>query len=124
MNTKPITRLLTLLVIPAVVAGFSMNAHAGSLSLEEKLNQCQMAFDKAHSGDLNQAEAAKARREHMKLVREILADLNKRNANVDTAGGEVLSQQEILNNLRVMGRLLEMLATDQQRATIDWSYTY
>ena len=124
MNTKPITRLLTVLVIPAVLAGFSINTHAESSSLEDKLNQCQIAFDKAHSGDMSQTEAAKARREHMALVREILADLNKRNATVDTAGGEVLSQQEILDNLRVMGRLLEMIAIDHQGTAAEWSYVY
>lgn len=124
MNTKPVTRLLALLVIPAVLAGFSVSLHAGSLSLDEKLNKCQVAFDKAHGGNMSQAEAVMARREHMTLVREILEDLNKRNATVDTASGEELSQQEILNNLQVMGRLLEMLAIEQQRATIDWSYTY
>ena len=124
MNTKSITRLLTILVIPAVIAGFSMNVHAGSSSLDEKLNQCQMAFDKAHSGDMSQAEAAKARRDHMTLVREILEDLNKRNAAVNTASGEVLSQQEILNNLRVMGRLLEMLVIDHQGTIPEWSYVY
>ncbi len=107
-----------------MIAGFSMNVHAGPLSLEEKLNQCQTAFDKAHSGDLSQADAAKARREHMVLAREILEDLNKRNAAVDTAGGEVLSQQEILDNLRVMGRLLEMQVIDLQGTTPEWSYVY
>jgi hypothetical protein len=124
MNTRPITRLLTVLIIPAVIAGFSMNVHAGPLSLQEKLNQCQTAFDKAHSGDLTQAEAAKARREHVVLAREILEDLNKRNAAVDTASGKVLSQQEILDNLRVMGRLLEMLVIDHQGTVPEWSYVY
>ena len=124
MNTRPITRLLTVLIIPAVIAGFSMNVHAGPLSLQEKLNQCQTAFDKAHSGDLTQAEAATARREHVVLAREILEDLNKRNAAVETASGKVLSQQEILDNLRVMGRLLEMLVIDHQGTTPEWSYVY
>ena len=124
MNIKPVTRFLTVLVIPAVIAGFSMNVYAGTASLDEKLKQCQMAFDKAHSGEMSQAEAAKARQKHMELVREILTDLNKRNAAVDTASGEVLSQQEILDNLRVMGRLLEMLAIDHQGTTPEWSYVY
>ena len=124
MNTKPINHLLAVLVIPVVLGLFTMNAHAGPASVEDKLNQCQIAFDKAHSGDMSQSEAAKARREHMALAREILEDLNKRNAAIDTAGGEVLSQQEILNNLRVMGRLLEMLAIDRQGATAEWSYVY
>lgn len=124
MNTKSITRLLTVLIIPIMIAGFSMNVSAKPLSLDEKLDQCQMAFDKANSGDLSQTDAAKARREHMTLVREILMDLNKRNAAVDTAGGEVLSQQEILDNLRVMGRLLEMMAINHQRTTPEWSYVY
>ncbi len=124
MNSKPITRLLTVLVIPAVIAGFSLNVYAGSSLLDEKLNQCQMAFDKAHSGELSQAEAGKARLKHMELMREILADLNKRNAAVDTASGEVLSQQEILDNLRLMGRLLEMLAINHHGTTTEWSYLY
>ena len=124
MNTKSVTRLLIVVIIPAVIAGFSLNAYAGPSSLDEKLNQCQIAFDKAHSGELSQAEANKARRKHVVLVREILEELNKRNAAVDTTSGEVLSQQEVLNNLRVMGRLLEMLVIDHMGTPPEWSYVY
>lgn len=85
--------------------------------LHKKLEQCEAAFEQARSGKLSQEEAWKARREHKKLAKEILAILNKRNADIST-----ISNEEILENLRVMGRLLEMLATDHPAMTDEWGY--
>lgn len=40
------------------------NSFAADYPLEEKLQQCEAAFEKMHSGDLTQQEAWKVRREH------------------------------------------------------------
>ncbi len=109
-------KLLSVLVLSTAVF-FTGSSFAGSFPMEKKLEQCELAFDKAQSGKLSQAEAWKARREHKKLAQEILADLNKRNAEITT-----ISNEEVLNNLRVMGRLLEMLATDHPVMQDEWGY--
>jgi hypothetical protein len=109
-------KLLSVFVLTAAVF-FISNSFAGSFPMEEKLKQCEMAFEQAQSGKLSQAEAWKARREHKKLAREILASLNKQNAEITT-----ISNEEILNNLRVMGRLLEMLAADHPTMQDEWGY--
>ncbi len=96
---------------------FSGNSFAADSAIEKKLTQCEAAFDLAQSGKLSQKEAWLARREHKKLASEILADLNERNAKLST-----ISNEEILSNLKVMGRLLEMLATDHPTVTDEWGY--
>lgn len=109
-------KLLSVLVLSAAVF-FTGNSFAAGSAMEKKLEQCEVAFEQAQSGKLSQAEAWKARREHKKLAQEILAELNKRNAQLTS-----ISNEEVLKNLRVMGRLLEMLATDHPTMTDEWGY--
>ncbi|HEB57040.1 MAG TPA: hypothetical protein ENI98_12210 [Gammaproteobacteria bacterium] len=114
-------QLISALLLAAAIM-FSGVTYAGQSGihngdLHKKLEQCEAAFNQAQSGKLSQEEAWKARREHKKLAREILAALNKRNAEIST-----ISNEEILENLRVMGRLLEMLATDHPAMTDEWGY--
>ncbi len=96
---------------------FADNSYANDFPLHEKLENCEAAFDKMQSGKLTQEEAWIARREHKKLAREILTSLNKSNAELKT-----ISNEEILNNLKVMGRLLEMISTDHPTMTDEWGY--
>jgi len=109
-------QVLTIFVLSAAVF-FSGSSFATGFPMEKKLEQCEAAFEQAQSGKLSQEEAWKARREHKKLAQEILASLNKRNARITT-----ISNEEVLNNLRVMGRLLEMLATDHPTLQDEWGY--
>ncbi len=96
---------------------YTNESMANDFPLHEKLEKCEAAFKQAQSGKLSQEEAWIARREHQKLAREILADLNKENAKIKT-----ISNEDILNNLRVMGRLLEMLSTDHPTLKDEWGY--
>jgi hypothetical protein len=123
MTAKALTNVVGILFIAMAVGAGVNEVSAGPYPLEMKLKQCEIAFQNAHSSTMSQAEAAKARRDHAQLVREILQELNKRNAAVDDKHGKTLSQDEILNNFRVMGRMLEMIASDHQPASLEWSYT-
>jgi len=122
MKTTMKNQLLSVIMLSAAVVlpGAVM---ADDFPLHTKLQKCEAAFEKMQSGKLSQAEAWRARKEHKKLTLEILEELNQRNAAVDTATGEVLSNQEILNNFKVMGRLLAMLAADHPSETDEWGYT-
>jgi hypothetical protein len=117
-------QLLSVLLLTGTLLVSGSGNAADIFPLEAKLKQCEMAFKKAHSGELTLAEAGKARQKHMKLVMEILEDINKRNTAVDISTGESLTQKEIVNNFRVMGRLLEMLAADHQAPKTLWDYAY
>ncbi len=116
------TQLLSALVLSSALF-ISGNSFADDFPLHTKLQQCETAFQKMQSGNMSQADAYKAKKQHKQLVREILDSLNKRNAEVSTATGEVLSNEEILNNFKVMGRLLAMLAADHPSETDEWGYT-
>jgi len=116
MNTKSIS--IAILLFTLAASGFSIEATATPYPLTEKLQQCETAFKNAHSGKTTQVEAAKARQKHMKLVREILQQMNLRNTGLADKG-EPLSQKEVMQNLTVMGRLLEMLAADHQAPQAD-----
>jgi len=121
MKKKSKTQLMSALVLTGTIL-ISSSVFANDFPMHAKLQQCEMAFDKMQSGKMSQADAWKARKQHKKLVREILAQLNKRNAEVSTATGEELSGVEILNNFKVMGRLLAMLAAEHPAETDDWGY--
>ncbi len=114
-------QLLSALVLSGAIF-ISGSSFAKDSTMHTKMQQCEVAFEKMQSGKMSQAEAWKARKEHKKLVREILDNLNKRNAKVSTATGEVLSGEEILNNFKVMGRLLAMLAAEHPAQTDEWGY--
>ncbi len=116
MKQKSSTQLLSVIILSVAVFSAGSSFAAG-FPMEKKLEQCEAAFVQAQSGKLSQEEAWKARREHKKLAQEILASLNKRNATLST-----ISNEDILNNLRVMGRLLEMLATDHPTMQDEWGY--
>ena len=110
----------TLVLLGAVL--ISANSLAADYPLEDKLQQCQAAFEKMHSGDLSQDEAWKVRREHKMLVKEILEDLNKRNHDILKSKDRAMSSDEVVSNLVVIGSLLEMLATENLRTTDEWGY--
>jgi len=99
------------------------SSFAKDFSMHEKLQQCENAYEKMKNANMSQADAWKARKQHKQLVSEILSKLNKRNADVSTATGEELSGAEILNNFKVMGRLLEMLAAEHPSDTDEWGYS-
>lgn len=122
MKTLSKAQLLSTLVLTGAIL-FSANSFAKDFPMQAKLEQCEMAFENMQSGKMSQADAWKARKQHKILVREILNNLNKRNAQVSTATGEELSGEEILNNFKVMGRLLAMLAAEHPAETDDWGET-
>lgn len=98
------------------------SSFASDYPLKEKLQQCEAAFDKMHSGELSQEQAWKLRREHKKLVKEILASLNKHNHAILKSKDHTMTSEEILDNFIVMGSLLEMLASENLRLTDEFGY--
>ncbi len=106
----------------AAIFFISTNSLAADYPLEEKLQQCQAAFEKMHSGDLTQEEAWKVRREHKVLVSQILGNLNQRNHDIMASKDHSMSSEEVLQNLIIIGSLLEMLATEDLRITDEWGY--
>ena len=60
----------------------------------------------------------------VKLSRHLLQHLNERSASIDLDEGDTLSSAEILLNIRVMGRLLDVLVADALPHEDDWSYVY
>ena len=117
-------KLLSVLSISGIIFISSNVLAAEIYPMEAKLKQCEIAFKEAHSGDLVLSEAVMARQKHMKLVMEILEELNRRNAEISVTKGESLTQKDIVDNFHVMGRLLEMLATDHQAPKTLWDFAY
>lgn len=117
-------KLLSVLSISGIIFISGIGFGAEIYPMEAKLKQCEIAFEEAHSGDLVVSEAIMARQQHMKLVKEILEELNRRNAEIRVNSGEVMTQKEIVSNFHVMGRLLEMLASDHQPPKTLWDFAY
>ena len=119
---------LTVPVIFAVVISVlsSLGAsplYAAESSLDEKLKQCSIAFKAAHDGNATRAEATKARDKHIKLMAEILAEMNQRNMRASEQN-KPLTPEEASDNIRVMGHLMSMLAADHMAPDYDWSWVY
>lgn len=113
--------LITALIVLSTIFISSFGL-ADEYTIKEKLQQCEATFDKMHSGKLSQEEAWKMRRQHKKLVKEILSSLNERNHAAMKPGADKLSEDEVLDNFIVMGSLLEMLSTENLRMTDEWGY--
>lgn len=124
MKTLPKKILLPILVLSGTIFISGSSFAAEDFSMEDKLKQCEMAFNNAHSGSMSQAEAAKSHRKHKDLMLEILENLNKRNTEISTKTGEAMSNKEIIDNFRVMGRLLEMIAGAHRPPQTEWDYAY
>lgn len=110
-------------VISMLSALGSAPLYAEEFPLNEKLKQCSMAFKESRNSKATREEAIKAREEHIKLMVEILQNLNKRNV-AAAEQNEPLSPKDASDNIRVMGHLMEMLAADHMRPDYDWSFVY
>lgn len=120
MKTLQKTMLVYTLLMPIVVF-FPTNETLAIPTFEQvNVEECDLAFHKAQTQVLSQAAAWKARNQHKALVRNILKNLNQRNAEVSLAGGS-LSHEEVLTNLKIMGRLLDILAAEYP-VTDEWGY--
>ncbi len=118
------TQLLSALLLSGAVLISGNVLAAEKFDIDAKLEQCREAYNDAHSGKMSVAEAGRAQQKHMKLMQEILKNLNKRNSKASLKTGEALTDAEIIQNLRVMGHLLEMIAGAHQQPVTEWNYAY
>jgi len=118
------TQLLSALLLSGAVLISGNVLAAEKFDMDAKLEQCRAAYNDAHSGKMSVAEAGRAQLKHMKLMQEILKNLNQRNSKASLKTGEALSDAEIIQNLRVMGHLLEMIAGAHQQPVTEWNYAY
>lgn len=115
---KNITKAFLPLLLAGLL-GLTGGAALAADNLDQKLQQCQAAFQKSRRADLPQNEARKAEQEHLKLMVEIMQDLNKR-----AASDKSLSPEEVRTHLRVMGHLVEMLGVKAMPPEYEWNYLY
>ena len=118
-----LVRYLSAVAFTAFLSLTGFSSFAAEFPMAEKLQQCEAAFKASRSKTATREEAAKAREEHIKLMVEILQNLNNLNVAADDQG-RALTPEELSNNVRVMGHLIEMLAVDHMAPKYDWSYIY
>ncbi len=120
MNRKSLSAVL-------FVAGLSLLTSSVGLAaeypLEQKLQQCDQAFAQSRDSGATREQAAKARVKHLKLMAEILQNLNDENGRA-AANGKPLSVEQLSKNVRVLGHLNEMLVNYHLAPSYDWSYVY
>ncbi|VAW58035.1 hypothetical protein MNBD_GAMMA11-2481 [hydrothermal vent metagenome] len=111
-STLSIPLLFVLLVAPLGNAAIAE-------SLDQKLQQCKQAFSLSHSKDATQEAAAVANLKHLKLMKEILHELNKKNVD------KKMTDAQLQENVMVMSHLLEMLVTENlSRKEQSWNLNY
>ena len=134
---KPLRSLASLLIAASAVAftGAAFSAEDSdhfkyydessyTATIDKEMKELDALYKTAVSKKVPQGEAEQARQDMVKLSRHMLRHLNERNALVDVKGGDELSSTEILLNIRVMGRLLDVLVADALPHEDDWSYAY
>lgn len=104
MTNKTTTKFSIIFFLVLLTASFGNLASASSL--DKKLQQCKQAFSVSHNKDSTQGVAAAASLKHLKLMKELLSELNKKNADKN------MSNSELQENVMVMSHLLEMLVTE------------
>ncbi len=88
-------------------------------SLDRKLQQCKQAFSLSHSKDATQEAGVAANLKHLKLMKEILHELNKKNAD------KKMTDTELQENVMVMSHLLEMLVIENlNKKEQSWNLNY
>lgn len=112
-----ITKLSIVCCLTLLAASFANAANAELL--DKKLEQCKMEFNTAHSKDSAQGVAVAARLKHLTLMKEILHELNKKNAD------KKMTNAELQENVMVMSHLLEMLVIENlNKKEQTWNLNY
>ena len=119
MSTGFLKAPLLAVIFAGLLGLYGPTALAEVDDLGKKVQQCEALFKQAHSPDVSQKEAREAEQKHFKLMIEILGEMNARNA-----AQEEMSSEQMKDNMRVMGRLLEMLARRSVPNTTAPSYLY
>ena len=88
------------------MALYSNIASAESYPMAEKLKQCKQEFNIAHKKDATQEVAVAAKLKHLKLMKEILTQINIKNT------GKKMTTAELQDQVMVMSHLLEMLVAE------------
>ncbi len=113
MNIKTFS-LSAILFSSLLLSGLARADH-----LDEKLAQCKKEFAISHNKNSTQAVAVAAKLKHLKLMKEILHELNMKNQ------GKNLSNKELQDNVMVMSHLLEMLVEENLAQKDEtWNYNY
>ena len=117
MISRKQTKISVLCFLALLVTSVANVASAGSL--DKKLEQCKQEFKVAHSKDSTQGMAVAAQLKHLTLMKEILHELNKKNAD------KKMSSTELQENVMVMSHLLEMLVMENlKNKEQTWNLNY
>jgi len=93
-------------------------------TIQKEMQDLDKAYKTANNPKTLQGDAEKARQEAITLARHILRHLNTRSDSVNIKEGGQLSPTEVLLSIRVMGHLLDLMASEHQPHEDAWSYAY
>ncbi len=117
MINRKKTKISVLCFLALLVTSVANVASAGSL--DKKLEQCKQEFKVAHNKESTQIVAAAAQLKHLTLMKDIIHELNKKNAD------KKMSNAELQENVMVMSHLLEMLVIENlNKKEQTWNLNY
>lgn len=100
--SKRITGLAIFVFLASIMTAFNVRAD----DLHDKLDQCKKEFAISHNKNVSQEKAMAAKIRHLKLMKDILVELNKRNVSKN------LSSEALQENVMVMSHLMEMMVKE------------
>jgi hypothetical protein len=136
MKTKWVHPLVAVLVL-ACAAAFGTTAVGAekdhfkyyddasyTATVTKELNEMEALYKVAISKKVSQGKAEQARQDMIRKARHILRHLNERNAQLSVKEGAQLTPTEVLLNIKVMGRVLDIMMQDVLPHEDEWSYTW
>ena len=117
MINRKTTTFSILFFFALLIASLGSVASAGAL--DKKLEQCKKEFALSHSKDVSKDVAVAASLKHLRLMKEILHELNEKNTD------KKMTDAELQKNVMVMSHLLEMLVTENlNKKDQTWNLNY
>ena len=122
MNTLSKTQLLSVMILSGS-AFMSGAAHSTDSTLFESEHQLKVAaIQNAPGSTLSKNDVLHAKTEHRTEDTEALRHLNQRNTDMAASADQSLSDAQILHNFRVMGHVLDTIATDYYVKTEEYDH--
>lgn len=104
---KTSNRKLHIILFSAILMiSFSGTIFADAGMLQNKLDQCKQQFAVSQDKNVTQKEALSAKLNHLKLMKEILVEMNQKNT------GKDMSAKEMQSHMMVISHLMQMMVTE------------
>ena len=100
------------------------DAAAYTAYVEETMQKLNKLYLTSIDENVPQGEVEKAKKEYLKVARDLLKTMNEKFDGMKVKQGAALSDTEVLLSIHVMTMMLDMLASEHQPHRDKWDYVH